>query len=198
MWFSKSPSGPAFKFSLSNIHAMEELKLTGNCLKFSRPLVSFDGSFDDPEQPHLQLCKEILSHTFNTPKNHPKSKPFIDHVISFNYFGGKIWFRNYQILNQDEKMFKSTDDIDKLVLIEIGPRFSLTPIKGFDGSLGGEALWQSGDYIGPTKLRSKKFESFQKKRDEKELAKQYKSHIIETGRNPDAYLNEAFEDESED
>jgi len=57
-------------------------------------------------------------------------------------------------------MFKASDDIDKLVLIEIGPRFTLTPIKAFDGSLGGEALWQNGDYIGPTKMRSKKYETF--------------------------------------
>lgn len=99
MWLSKSPNGPAFKFSVSGIKTADELKLTGNCLKYSRPMVSFDGSFDDPEQPHLQLVKEMLSHTFNTPKNHPKSKPFIDHVITFNYFDNKVYFRNYQILN---------------------------------------------------------------------------------------------------
>jgi len=101
MWIAKSPNGPSFKFSLNTIKAMGELKMTGNCLKYSRPFVSFDGSFDDPKMPHLTLCKELLSQTFNTPKNHPKSKPFIDHVISFNYYDGKIWFRNYQVLNQD-------------------------------------------------------------------------------------------------
>lgn len=141
LWLGKSPSGPSYKFALSGIHGMGELKMTGNCLQYSRPFVSFDGSFDDPETPHLGLCKELLSQAFNTPKNHPKSKPFIDHVISFNYYDGKIWFRNYQVLNQDEKMFRATDDIEQLVLIEIGPRFTLTPIKAFDGSLGGEALW---------------------------------------------------------
>lgn len=99
MWLSKSPNGPAFKFSVQNINLMKELKLQGNCLKYSRPFLSFDGSFDDPEKPHLQLCKELLAQTFNTPKNHPKSKPFIDHVISFNVYDGKIWFRHYQILN---------------------------------------------------------------------------------------------------
>jgi ribosome biogenesis protein BRX1 len=95
MWLAKSPSGPAFKYSVQNIHSTSELKLTGNCLKYSRPLLSFDGAFDDPSQPFLQLTKELLSHVFNTPKNHPKSKPFIDHVLSFKYFQGKIWFRNY-------------------------------------------------------------------------------------------------------
>ena len=136
---------------------------------------------------------------FNTPKNHPKSKPFIDHVISFNYFDGKIWFRNYQVLNQDEKMFRATDDIDKLVLIEIGPRFTMTPIKAFEESLGGKALWQNGSYIAPTKLRSKKFETFQKKRDRKEKAKAYKARVLEEGKDPDTYLQDAFgEDESDD
>jgi ribosome biogenesis protein BRX1 len=78
---------------------MSELKLSGNCLRYSRPFLSFDGAFEDAKQPHLQLAKELLSHVFNTPKNHPKSKPFIDHVISFTYCDGRIWFRNYQILN---------------------------------------------------------------------------------------------------
>jgi len=99
MWLSKSPNGPAFKFSVQNIHTMDELKLTGNCLKFSRPILSFDKNFDDKSKPHLQLAKELLSNVFNTPKNHPKSKPFVDHVISFMYYDGRIWFRNYQILN---------------------------------------------------------------------------------------------------
>lgn len=83
MWLIKSPDGPSFKFSVQNIHTSDELKLTGNCLQFSRPLLSFDKSFDDV--PHLALLKEMLVHAFNTPKNHPKSKPFIDHVLSFNY-----------------------------------------------------------------------------------------------------------------
>lgn len=99
MWMSKSPNGPAFKFLVQNITIMTDHKLTGNCLEYSRPVLSFDASFNDPRRPHLLLLKEVLSHTFNTPKNHPKSKPFIDHVLSFNYFNGSIWVRNYQILN---------------------------------------------------------------------------------------------------
>ena len=141
MWAAKSPSGPSFKFSVQNIHTMDELKLTGNCLKYSRPILSFDNAFDDPKLPHMQLAKEILSHCFSTPKNHPKSKPFVDHVFSFKFFDGRIWFRNYQILNQHEDQFTAKDDIDKLVMIEIGPRFCLNPIKAFEGSMGGETLW---------------------------------------------------------
>ena len=96
----KSPDGPSLKFAVQNIHTAGELKLTANCLKCSRPLLSFDKQFD--EIAHLSLMKEMLVHAFNTPKNHPKSKPFIDHVLSFNYYDGRVWFRNYQIVNQNE------------------------------------------------------------------------------------------------
>lgn len=141
MWLSKSPNGPAMKFLVEGIKPLSEQKLTGNCLRYSRPLVSFDGAFDDKKMPHLQLMKEMLSHVFNTPKNHPKSKPFIDHVLSFNYLDDCIYIRNYQILNQKEEMFTADDDIDKMILIEIGPRLCLNPIKIFQGSMGGDTLW---------------------------------------------------------
>jgi len=49
--------------------------------------------------PNLRLAKEMLVHAFNTPKNHPKSKPFIDHVLSFTYLNGKIYFRAHQVVN---------------------------------------------------------------------------------------------------
>lgn len=77
---------------------MDELKFTGNTLKGSRPILSFDKSFD--EEPHLRLMKDIFSQVFATPNMHPKSKPFIDHVLSFCYVDGRIWFRNYQIADE--------------------------------------------------------------------------------------------------
>ena len=98
MWLGKSPSGPSIKFHVVNIHTFDELKMAGNCLKFSRPFLSFDGGFE--KKPHLKLVKEMLAQVFNTPKNHPKSKPFIDHVLSFNLTtDGRIWFRQYQVVN---------------------------------------------------------------------------------------------------
>jgi len=115
------------------------LKLTGNCLQYSRPLLSFDAAFDT--EPHLKLAKEMFTQVFNTPKNHPKSKPFIDHVLSFNYLNGSVYFRCYQICNQEETMFTEKCDVEKLTLIEIGPRMTLQPIKMFNESLGGKALW---------------------------------------------------------
>ena len=93
MWLGKSPDGPSVKFSVFNIHTCDELKLTGNCLKHSRPMLTFDSAFT--EQPYLALIKEMFVNALGTPKNHPKSKPFVDHVFAFSFVGGKIWFRNY-------------------------------------------------------------------------------------------------------
>jgi ribosome biogenesis protein BRX1 len=39
---------------------MEELHFTGNCLKGSRPILSFDSSFDS--EPHLRVIKELFLH----------------------------------------------------------------------------------------------------------------------------------------
>ena len=58
MWLFKSPGGPLAKFVVTNIHALNEIKLMGNCIKYSRPLLSFDKSFDESE--HLKLLKEMF------------------------------------------------------------------------------------------------------------------------------------------
>ena len=130
---------------------------------------------------------------FNTPKNHPKSKPFIDHVLSFKLHDNRIWFRAYQILNQHEEMFTEKDDIEKLVLIEIGPRMTLQPIKIFNGSLGGGALWQNKSFIGPNKARGKRMEEYIRKRDAKAMRKSDLKKLEKEGRDEDSYLEDAFE-----
>lgn len=139
IWFSNIPEGPSAKFLVENIHTMGELKLTGNCLKGTRPLLSFDPSFD--EIPYLQLLKELFTQIYGVPKHHPKSQPFFDHVISFTFMDNRIWYRNFQILSEDGG------------LSEIGPRFVMNPVKIFDGSFGGEALWENPDYVSPSKHR---------------------------------------------
>ncbi len=53
LWLAKSPAGPSVKFLVQNVHTMAELKLSGNCLKGSRPVLSFDKTFDN--EPHLQV-----------------------------------------------------------------------------------------------------------------------------------------------
>lgn len=78
---------------------MEELKFTGNCLKGSRAILSFDSNFDST--PHLKLLRELFTQTFGTPYQHPKSQPFIDHVFTFTVLDNRIWFRNFQIMEED-------------------------------------------------------------------------------------------------
>lgn len=80
--------GPSVKFHITNIHTMDELKMTGNCMKGSRPILSFDKSFDTIE--HLKLVKHLFVDVFGTPRGHPKSKPFVDRVMGFYYADGKV------------------------------------------------------------------------------------------------------------
>ena len=80
--------GPSIKFHITNIHTMDELKMTGNCMKGSRPILSFDKAFDTID--HLKLVKHLFVDVFGTPRGHPKSKPFVDRVMGFYYADGKV------------------------------------------------------------------------------------------------------------
>ena len=60
LWLAKAPNGPSVKFHLQNLHTMDELKMTGNCLKGSRGILSFGEEFDS--EPWLQLLKELFTH----------------------------------------------------------------------------------------------------------------------------------------
>ncbi|KAG2426956.1 hypothetical protein HXX76_012741 [Chlamydomonas incerta] len=149
LWLAKSPEGPSVKFHVANVHTMAEVKLSGNHLKGSRPVLSFDAAFDD--QPHYQLLKEMLTQTFATPKKHHKAKPFFDHVLSFTVADNRIWVRNYQLVVPPDK--KKTDP-DNASLVEVGPRFCLNPIKIFAGSFGGATLYDNPEYVSPNAVRS--------------------------------------------
>lgn len=81
MFLGKAPQGPSAKFQVLNIHTMDELKLTGNCMVGSRPFLNFDANFDST--PQWKLIKVLLNDAFGTPLGHPKSKPFVDRVMSF-------------------------------------------------------------------------------------------------------------------
>jgi ribosome biogenesis protein BRX1 len=60
MWVAKTPNGPSIKLHVQNVHTMDELKMTGNCLKGSRGLLSFDKSFEETEWG--RLTKELFTH----------------------------------------------------------------------------------------------------------------------------------------
>jgi len=59
MWAAKTPNGPSIKLHVQNIHTMDELKMTGNCLKGSRGLLSFDKAFE--ETGWGRLTKELFT-----------------------------------------------------------------------------------------------------------------------------------------
>lgn len=134
--------------------------MTGNCLKGSRAILNFDSTFDTT--PSYKLLKELLTQTFGAPKGHPKVKPFIDHMFSFFIADNRIWFRNYQIVYDlvDPDAAAATGSnpakqaAEKPVLVEIGPRFVLNPIKIFGGSFGGATLWENPAYVSPNTLRA--------------------------------------------
>jgi ribosome biogenesis protein BRX1 len=85
--------GPSVRFHVSNIHTMDELRLTGNCMKGSRPILTFDTNFD--QLVHLKLLKELFVDVWGIPRGHPKSKPFVDRIMAFYYADKKV--RNYHV-----------------------------------------------------------------------------------------------------
>lgn len=150
MWLARAPEGPSVKFLVQNVHTMSEIKMTGNCLKGSRPVLVFDKNFDS--QPQYKLLKELMTQIFGSPKGHPKTKPFVDHVFSFFIVDNRIWFRNYQIVYQIDTVKQVSKDP---VLVEVGPRFVLNPIRMFSGSMGGPTLWQNPQYVSPNVARQR-------------------------------------------
>ncbi|KAF9344169.1 Ribosome biogenesis protein brx1 [Mortierella sp. AD094] len=152
MWVSKTPNGPSMKFHIQNIHTMEELKMTGNCLKGSRHILSFDKNFES--SPQWMLMKELFTQVFGIPKTSRRIKPFVDHVISFSIVDNRVWFRNYQITEKPLEHRSATDTTD-LTLVEIGPRFVMNPIRTFDGSFGGQTAFENPEFISPNVARAK-------------------------------------------
>ncbi|KNZ49398.1 hypothetical protein VP01_503g3 [Puccinia sorghi] len=59
LWASRCPNGPSIRFHVVNVHTMDEMKMTGNCLKGSRPIVTFGKEFE--ESSHWKVCKEVLT-----------------------------------------------------------------------------------------------------------------------------------------
>lgn len=88
--------------------------------------------------------------TFSVPATSRRLKPFIDHILLFSLLDNKIWFRNFQIIEKDP--LKPT--VTEHSLVEIGPRFVLTPIRMFEGSFGGPSLYANPEFVSPTSVRA--------------------------------------------
>lgn len=148
---------------------MSELHFPGNCLKGSRPILSFDSRFTSA--PHLLVIKELLTHIFGVPQGARKTKPFVDHVMGFTIADGKIWIRCFQIsetavpksdkssgdptndTTASKKLSKKRGDTN-ISLVEIGPRFVLTPIVILESSFGGPVIYENKEFVSPNQIRS--------------------------------------------
>ncbi|KAF2738527.1 Brix-domain-containing protein [Polyplosphaeria fusca] len=168
-WMSKAPNGPTVKFHCQNLHTMDELNFIGNCLKGSRPILSFDSAFE--KQAHLRVIKELFTQVFGVPKTARKTKPFVDHVMGFTLADNKIWIRVYQVSESEPGKKKSAangddEDVDvapkkkakggefDVSLVEIGPRFVLTPIVIQESSFGGPIIYENKEFVSPNQIRA--------------------------------------------
>jgi ribosome biogenesis protein BRX1 len=158
LWLARAPNGPTVKFSVTNMHTMAELGFGGNCLKGGRGIVVFDKSFDDeiPGQEHRSLLREMFRGVFCVPPKGVRGmKPFVDRVIGVYGLDGKIWIRVYEIRESEpDKTGKERAKGDDISLVEIGPRFVLTPVVILEGSFGGPVIFENKQFVSPNALRA--------------------------------------------
>ncbi|KAL6231068.1 hypothetical protein BDW75DRAFT_54105 [Aspergillus navahoensis] len=175
LWLSRPPNGPTIKFHVNNLHTMAELNtgFAGNCLKGGRGIVVFDKSFDEqgpvmsqPGNEYRGLIREMLRSVFCVPKRGVKGmKPFVDRVIGIYGVDGKIWIRVYEIRESEsgnkkkdgeeatDKSAYNPKDGPEISLVEIGPRFVLTPIVILEGSFGGPVIYENKEFVSPNQVR---------------------------------------------
>lgn len=116
-------------------------------------------------------------HIFGVPKGARKTKPFVDHIMGFTIADGKIWIRCFEIRETliskaesraqpfdgdattktfTEKEIQAVGEKGdtKISLIEIGPRFILTPIVILESSFGGPVIYENKEFVSPNQIRS--------------------------------------------
>ena len=176
LWLAKVPNGPTIKFSVSNVHTMGELGFGGNCLRGGRGIVVFDKSFEegiDVSSQYKSLVREMLAGVFCVPAKGVRGmKPFIDRVIGVYNLDGKIWLRCYEVREGEDGKIVAEKDSDATSLLEIGPRFVLTPIVILEGSFSGPVLFENKEFVSANQVRSatrmEKAKRYGRRRDEAE------------------------------
>ena len=164
LWISRPPNGPTIRFHVNNLHTMGELNagFSGNCLKGGRGIVVFDRSFDEdgpdmssrPGTEYRALVREMLRGVFCVPRRGVRGvKPFVDRIIGVFGVDGKIWIRVYEIREAESTENKGKDGSPDVSLVEIGPRFVLTPIVILEGSFGGPVIYENKEYVSPNQVR---------------------------------------------
>ncbi|PGH18827.1 hypothetical protein AJ79_00240 [Helicocarpus griseus UAMH5409] len=125
------------------------------------------------------LVREMLRSVFCVPKRGVRGlKPFIDRVIGVFGVDGKIWIRVFEIRESEEssvlkkaagddeeeadgdekkkktqKPKKAKSGQPEIKLVEIGPRFVLTPIVILEGSFGGPVIYENREFVSPNQVR---------------------------------------------
>ncbi|CDI73964.1 ribosome biogenesis protein brix, putative [Eimeria praecox] len=178
----KVPLGPTLIARLMNVETLNEVRLSGNCLLYSRPLLIFGAEFD--REPHFKVLKELFLQVFGTPRNHPKSKPFFDHVMSFFVADSRIWFRHYQIAPMVMGEGGDANNPHRQTFIEIGPRFVLDPVKILEGSFCGKTLWRNVEFVRTRDLmrprRLREALDFARRQGQKDKRRLYLESIVES------------------
>jgi ribosome biogenesis protein BRX1 len=135
----------------------------------------FDRTFDEhgplmskPGAEYRGLVREMLRGFFCVPKRGVRGmKPFTDRIIGIFGVDGKIWIRVYEIRESDKRGDKKSRDegddggkqstgrtgLPDISLVEIGPRFVLTPIVVLEGSFGGPVIYENKEYVSPNQVR---------------------------------------------
>jgi ribosome biogenesis protein BRX1 len=137
---------------------MAELGFGGNCLRGGRGVVVFDKSFEEeiPGQEYRSLLREMFRGVFCVPPKGVRGmKPFVDRVIGIYGLDGKIWVRVYEIRESgSDKTSDKGVEGDDISLVEIGPRFVLTPVVVQEGSFGGPVIFENKQFVSPNALRA--------------------------------------------
>ena len=93
-----------------------------------------------------------------TPNHHPKSQPFVDHVLNFSIVDNKIWVRNFQISDDTENLAEVGPRLELWLNLKqhysrfdliFNFRFVLNIVKIFDGCFGGVTLYENPHYVAP-------------------------------------------------
>ena len=112
----------------------------------------------------------------------------MDHVFTFTILDNRIWFRNFQIIEEDA------------ALVEIGPRVVLNLIKIFQGSFGGPTLYENPHYQSPNMYRrvirsitAAKYREKQQVKEVQKLRKKQPKTILPHNPTADVFVTSAEE-----
>ena len=118
-------------------------------MRKSRPILSFSPEFCNSARPELVTVKGLLEKVFGVEEGHAKTNAFYDHVISFSFADDRIWYRNYEIV--EEAVSGATG---ALTLREVGPRFCMQLVKIHQRSFAGPATYNNPLYQSPNEARA--------------------------------------------